>query len=153
MTPTRTFRAKVVPHGCVADADKDEKAAVLFGDVVDEFLNEYSLAHAGAAEQAILPPLRTVGTRSTTLTPVSNISARVDCSSKPGPGDEWEGVPELDGAEFIDRLAATFMTRPRVPRPTGDGDRAPRSMAIHAADEAFGGLHGTQRTRPSPRCC
>ena len=41
----------------LAHAGKDGVAAVLHGDVVDEFLNQHRFAHASAAEQADLAAL------------------------------------------------------------------------------------------------
>ena len=44
--------------GALAHAREHRVAAVRLGDVIDEFLNEHGLAHAGAAEQAHLAALR-----------------------------------------------------------------------------------------------
>ncbi len=43
--------------GAFTDAREDRHAAVALGDVVDQFLDEHGLAHAGAAEQADLAAL------------------------------------------------------------------------------------------------
>lgn len=43
--------------GALSHARENGIAAVLGGDVADQLLDEHSLSHAGAAKQAILPPL------------------------------------------------------------------------------------------------
>ena len=47
----------------------------------------------------------------------------------------------------------TFMTRPRVPRPTGTEIGPPWSMAFMPRTIPSVGCIATQRTRPSPKCC
>ena len=44
--------------GALADAGEHRIAAVLLGDIVDEFLDDHGLADAGAAEQADLAAAR-----------------------------------------------------------------------------------------------
>jgi len=49
---------KVVPFtGTLTNAGEYGKTAVLFCDVVDQFLDQNRLAYAGAAEETNLPPL------------------------------------------------------------------------------------------------
>jgi len=57
---------------------------VLLGYVVDQTHDDYGLAYAGATEEADFPALQNGWMRSITFTPVSNISAVVDCSSNAG---------------------------------------------------------------------
>ena len=52
------FAQQVVAFaGAFAHAGEDREAVVLLGDVVDQFLDEHGLAHAGAAEQTDLAAL------------------------------------------------------------------------------------------------
>ena len=53
------FQPKIVAFaGALADAGEHGEAAVLLGDVVDQFLNDDGLADAGAAEQSDLAALQ-----------------------------------------------------------------------------------------------
>jgi hypothetical protein len=77
------------------------------GDVVDEFLDENGLAHAGTAEQADLAAFGVGASRSTTLMPVTRISASVDWSKNSGAG-AWIGRfshRRNHRAGIVDRLA------------------------------------------------
>ena len=72
--------------GALAHAGEHREAAVLLGDVVDEFHDDDGLAHAGAAEQADLAALQEG------LDQVDDLDAGlehlfvVDCSSNAAPG-------------------------------------------------------------------
>jgi len=57
--PSWKLRVQVVSFaGALADPREHREAAALLGDVVDQFLQQHRLAHAGAAEEADLAARR-----------------------------------------------------------------------------------------------
>jgi len=65
-------------HGALTHAAEDRIAAMLGGNVVDEFLKDNSLAYTGAAEQANFPPQGIWSEQSTTF----NASLQDFCFSR-----------------------------------------------------------------------
>ena len=85
--------------GAFADAGEHRIAAVGLGDVVDQFLNEHRLAHAGAAEQANLAAL---GVR---REQIDDLDA----------GDEdlrFRRLIDIGGSWLMDRTARLHLDRP-----------------------------------------
>ena len=141
--------------GALAHAGEHREAAVVLGDVVDEFHDDDGLADAGAAEEADLAALQKG------LDEIDDLDAGLEhlfaggllVEERRGPVN---GHARLlaDGAEFVHRLAdhvdargpASLCPRARVIGP-------PRSMAFMPRTMPSVASMATVRTRPSPRCC
>ena len=130
--------ARAFPH-----AGKYRIAAVRLGDVVDEFLDDHRLAHAGAAEQADLA------------------AARIRCEQIDDldPGDENLRLGRLlrigrrrlvDGTAFlvrhrtglVDRLSDDVDDAAERAVPDRDRNRQPGIGNLLSADETFARIHG-----------
>ena len=129
--------------GALAHASEHGIAAMGLGDVVDQFLDEHRLAHAGAAEQADLAALG-VGREQ-----VDDLDA----------GDENLGfrrLLDIAGSRLMDRAPSLHLDRPGFidgladdvhdapERALADRDRNRLAGVRHllAAHEALGNVHG-----------
>ena len=156
MTPdSRHFQPQIVAFArALADAGEHGEAAVLLGDVVDQFHDDDGLADAGAAEQSDLAALQEG------LDQVDDLHAGLEHLGggrllvERGAG-RWIGMRSLCsiGPSWSTGSPITFITRPSVPRPTGTEIGPPWSMAFMPRTMPSVASMATQRTRPSPRCC
>src|SRR6201987_2000114 len=101
----------------------------------------------------ILPPFAYGARRSTTLMPVTRISASVDCSVYSGAG--WwmpRSSVDLIGPASSTGSPMTFMMRPSVPSPTGTAIGRPVSVTSWPRARPSGTSLAIVRTVDSPRC-
>ena len=150
------FQPQVVAFaGTLADAGEHGIAAVLLGDVVDEFHDDDGLAHACAAEQADLAALEEGLDQVDDLdTGLEHLGARrllVEGGSRTVNRHPY--LARSIGPSLSTGSPITFITRPSVARPTGTMIGPPRSIAFMPRTMPSVGCMATQRTRPSPRCC
>src|SRR6185437_2473973 len=127
----------------LAHAGKHGEAAVLLGDVIDEFHDDHGLAHARAPEQ---PDLSAFQER---LDEVNYLHAGfkhlcrggllVEGRRRPVNGQALGG---LDGAKLIHRFANHVHHPAQRARSYGHGDGLAQVNGLHAAHHAVGGLHG-----------
>src|SRR5581483_5259214 len=136
------------------DPEKTEKPPCCLATLLISSMITTVLPTPAPPNSPILPPFKNGWIRSMTFTPVSNISAVVDCSSKAGAG-RWMGSRCLAwmGPRLSTGSPITFITRPRVPRPTGTEIGPPWSIAFMPRTMPSVASMAMQRTRPSPRCC
>ncbi len=135
------FRGKVVAlTGTLTDACEHGITAVRLGDVVDEFHDENGLARRLHRRRGrSCRPWRKGARRSTTLMPVTRISASVDCSIYSGAFWWMARVAlVLMGPASSTGSPMTFMMRPSVSTPTGTMIGSPVSLCFLTANETFG---------------
>src|SRR6185437_4655387 len=100
-----------------------------------------------------LPPLAYGARRSTTLIPVTRISASVDCSIYSGAGWWIARLPsDLIGPASSTGSPITFMMRPSVPSPTGTSIGSPVSVTSWPRTRPSVASIAMVRTVDSPRC-
>src|SRR6185437_6384034 len=91
---------------------------------------------------------------STTLMPVTRISASVDCSTYSGAGWWMARLPsDLIGPASSTGSPTTFMMRPSVPSPTGTSIGRPVSVTDWPRTRPSVASIAIVRTVDSPRCC
>src|SRR3712207_6199900 len=104
-------------------------------------------------KRPILPPLAYGASRSTTLMPVTRISASVDCSTKGGAGWWMARVSSCGtGPASSTGWPTTFMMRPSVPSPTGTEIGPPVSPTAWPRTRPSVVSIAMVRTVFSPRC-
>ena len=139
----RHFDEKVVALACsLADARKAADAAVRFRDVVDEFLNEYGLTDAGAAEKPDLAA-PAVGREK-----VDDLDARLEDFDFRRLLDELRGRP-MDGrahlglhrGAVVDRVTDDVENAAEALGPDRHRDGAARVSYGHSAHEPVGRVH------------
>ena len=146
----RHFQPQVVAFArALADARKHGKAAVILGDVVDQFHDDDGLAHARAAEQSDLAALQE------RLDEIDDLHAGLEHLG--GRGLLVERRSEtmnrhsllvFDRAKLIDRFADHVHYAPQRSAAHGHGDRAALVNGLHAAHHAVGRLHGDAAHAP-----
>ena len=129
--------------GALADAGEYGIAAVGLGDVVDQFLDEHRLAHAGAAEQADLAALG-VGREQVDDLDASDEDLGFRRLIDIGRGRLMDRAPSLhrNWAGFIDRFADDVHDAPEGALANRDRDRLAGVGDLLAAHEALGNVHG-----------
>ena len=138
------FEPEVVAlAGALADSGEDGEAAVLRGDVVDEFLDDDGFADARAAEEAGLAALEEG------LDEVDDLHAGLEhllagrlLVEGRRLAVNGHALGGLDRAELVDRLADHVEHAAQRFAAHGHGDRAAEVDGIHAAHHAFGRFHG-----------
>ena len=138
------FQPEVVAFaGALAHAGEHRNAAVLHGHVVNQFLNQHRLAHAGAAEQADLSALQV------RLHQIHNLDAGLEHFQRRGLIFErrrgaMNGIALLGfyRAQVVHWLAEHVQHAAERRAAHRHGDRSARVDRLHAAHHAFGGLHG-----------
>ena len=140
--------------GTLAHAGEHRQAAVLLGDVVDQFHHVDGLAHAGAAEQADLAAL---GERAHQ---VNNLDAGFQQLDRRRQLVETGSVLVngalffvLDFTGFVDRTAQHVHDAARVPVPTGTEIGAPVPATFMPRRRPSLEPRAMVRTTPSPSCC
>ena len=128
--------------GSLADAGEHRIAAMGFGDVVDQFLNQHGLADAGAAEQADLAAL---GIRRQQVDDLDAGDENFRFGGLVGIGRRrlMDGAVAFrcDGTCFIDRLADHIHDAAERADADRNHDRVAGVADFLAADQAFGGIH------------
>ncbi len=138
------FNPEVVAFaGAFANAAEDGVAAVILGDVVDEFHDDDGLADASAAEEADL------ATFQKGLDEINDLDAGLEhlfvggllVEERRGPVD---GHAQLfaDGAEVVDRLADDVEHAAQCLLADGHADGRTEVDRLHSAHHAVGGFHG-----------
>ena len=126
----------------LADAGEHRIAAMLLGDVVDEFLNEHGLAHAGAAEQSDLAAARIRREQIDDLDAGDeHLRFRRLIDEGGRFGMDGAALREIDLARFVHRLADDVHDAPERAVADGHGDRRAHIRHLLAAHQTFGGIH------------
>ena len=129
--------------GTLSHACEHTESVMLFGDIVDEFLDEHRLSHTGATEQAYLAALQ-VG-----LQQVDDLDARVEHLL--GGSEVFKlGRITVDGefsltaqgAQAVDGLAHDVHHAAANLRACRHVDGGAGAHGLHAAAQAVGGIHG-----------
>ena len=129
--------------GPLADAGKDGHAAMAFGDVVDQFLNQHRLAHAGAAEQADLAALQIRAEQVHHLDAGHQDLGRGRLILERGGGTvDRVGHLRVDRAALVDRLADHVQDAAERLWTDGNADRRAGVQHLAAANQAVGAVHG-----------
>ncbi len=129
--------------GALADTGEHLVAAVLRGDVADQFLDQHRLAHAGAAEQ---PDLAAALIR---RQQIDDLDAGLEdlllglllVERRGGPVDR-QPLGGLGIALLVDRLAEQVEDAAEARLTHRHRDRAAGVMRLHAAHQAVGRAHG-----------
>jgi len=126
----------------LAHAREHGKAAVVLGDVVDQFHDDDGLAHTCAAKQADLAAFQE------RLNEIDDLHASLEHLRRRGLFIErWRQAMNrhsllvLDRTKLIDGLANHIHHAPQRAVAHGYGDRAACVDGLHAAHHAFGGFH------------
>ena len=138
------FKVEVVAFtGTLAHAREHREAAVLVGDVADQFLNKNGLAHARAAEEADLAAPG-VGRQQ-----VNHLDARLqnfvgglDLGHRRRRPVDGVVALRLDGALAVDGLAQDVHHAAQRAPAHGHRNGRAQSHRFHAPDQAVGGRHG-----------
>ena len=138
------FEPQVVSFArALAHSGENRHAAVLHGDVVNQFLNQHRLADARAAEKADLAALQV------RLDQVDDLDARLEHFKSGGLIFERRrgavnrvALFGFHFAELVDGLAENVEHAAKRRAAHRDGNRLAEVFRFHAADQAFGRLHG-----------
>src|ERR1700722_9329159 len=137
------FQPKVVSFaGTFTDARENRNAAMLHRDVVNQFLNQHGLAHAGAAEQSDFAALQI------RLGEVHDLDTGLEHLQVGGLifklwGGAMNGIVfvSLDWTELVDRLAEHVHHATQHAAANRNGDCFAEVNRFHSADQTFGRLH------------
>jgi peptide chain release factor 1 len=129
--------------GALADAGEHRHAAMALGDVVDQLLDQHSLAHAGAAKQADLAALQVRAQQIHDLDPRHQDFRRGRLVLE-GRGGAVDRVGHLGvhWATLVDRLAQHVQDAAQRLRADGHADRRTGVHHLVAAHQAVGAVHG-----------
>jgi hypothetical protein len=138
------FQPKVVSFaGTLADASEHGNAAMLHGDVVDQFLNENGFTDACAAEQPDFSALQEG------LDQVDDLDAGLKHFESGGLiREQWRGA--MNGivglarqrAELIHGFAEHVHHTAQSRTPNGNGNASTSVVRFHATNQTFRWLHG-----------
>src|SRR5262249_32812242 len=127
----------------LADPREHRHTAMEFGDVVDQFLDDDSLAHAGTAKRTDLAALQEGADQINDLYAGEEHLGRRRLLHESG----WRAVDgvvflRLDRPAFVYRLTAHIKDSPHHPFPDGHGNRRPGVDDLVTAFETLGARHG-----------
>ena len=129
--------------GALAHAGEHGKAVVRFGDVVDKFLDENGLAHAGATEQADLTALQ-IG-----LQEVDDLDAREEDVLRGGEflelgriAVDGQGALAVQFGHAVDSIPRHVHHAAADLCPHGHGDGTEGVFHLQTAAETIRGIHG-----------
>src|SRR3984885_3100306 len=140
----RHFKPEVVAFtGAFADTGEHRHAAVLHRDVVNQFHNQNGFADAGAAEESNLSALEV------RLDQIDDFDSGLEHFERRGLIFEARSgtvnrvvLVAFDGAKLIDGLAEHVHHTAEGRATDRNGDTCAGVVRLHAADHAFGRLHG-----------
>src|SRR5208282_735188 len=138
------FQPQVVAFaGALADSGKYGESAVLLSDVINQFHDDYGLAHARAAEQPDFAAFQKW------LNEVDDFDAGFEHLSGCGlfiekwrGAVDWHGLSVRDGTQLVDGLADHVHHTTERAATNGHGDRSALVNSFHAAHHALGCFHG-----------
>ena len=140
-------RLTVTLTGTLADTGEDRVTTVGLGDVVDELLNQDSLADTGTAEETNLASTGVRGEQVDDLdTGLEDLGRGRLVDVRGRVGVDREGLDGLDRATLVDRLADNVDDTAEATRSDGDLDGRARVDDVLSTDETLGTCcHGRAR--------
>ena len=163
--------------GTLTDTGEDGVTTVGLGDVVDELLDEDSLADTGTTEETDLSTTSVGSEKVDDLdTSDQNLGRRGLVSERGGVGMDGQEFVGLDRSTLVNRVTSDIHDATQGGRADGNGDGGARVPGLAATDETLGTYRASvdspqpmtdgilrgganipsmamQRTTFSPRCC
>jgi hypothetical protein len=129
--------------GTLADTSEDGVTTVGLGDVVDELLNEDSLADTGTTEETNLSTTSVGGEQIDDLdTSDENLGSGRLLSELGGLGVDREELVGLDGTTLVDRVAGDVHDTTKGGRADRDGDGSTSVGSLGTTRQTLSTVHG-----------